>query len=90
MLTDVSVRIAGIGPLLPAHGVGSRQDLPVPFRYALTGAAVALIVSFLALAILWKTPKLRGATAGIALPQGIQGAVDAPARGPRCGCSALC
>ena len=78
MLTDVSVRIAGIGPLLPTHGVGSRQDLPVPFKYALTGAAVALIVSFLALAILWKTPKLRGARAGIAFPPGIQGAVDAP------------
>ena len=78
MLIEASGRIAGLGPILPAHGVGSRQDLPVPFGYALTGAAVALIVSFLALALLWKTPKLRGARAGIPLPRRVEGAIDAP------------
>lgn len=62
----------------PAHGVGSRQDLPVPFGYALTGAAVALIVSFLALAVLWKTPKLRGAKAGVPLPTKLAAAADSP------------
>jgi hypothetical protein len=77
MLITLSQRLAAFGPLLPAHGVGSRQDLPVPFRYALIGAAVALVVSFLALAVLWKTPKLRGAVAGIPLPSRLASAADA-------------
>ena len=53
---------------LLAHGVSSRQDLPIPFGYALTGAAVALVVSFLALGLLWREPRLRPGTAGWALP----------------------
>jgi hypothetical protein len=53
---------------LLAHGVSSRQDLPIPFGYALGGAAVALVVSFLALGLLWREPRLRPATAGVALP----------------------
>ena len=49
--------MTGTGELL-AHGVGSREDLPIPFSYAVTGAAVALIVSFLALGLLWREPRL--------------------------------
>ena len=41
-----------------AHGVGGRQDLPIPFGLALTGALVALIVSFAALGALWSEPRL--------------------------------
>lgn len=78
MLSDAGLRIAAYGPLLPAHGVGSRQDLPVPFRYALIAAAFALLVSFAALAFLWKTPKLRGATAGAPLPAGLASFADSP------------
>jgi hypothetical protein len=78
MLTSPGHPLTALGPLLPAHGVGSRQDLPVPFGYALIGAAIALIVSFLALAVLWKTPKLRGAVAGIPLPAPLAAAADAP------------
>jgi hypothetical protein len=77
MLTAVGQRLGALGPLLPTHGVGSRQDLPIPFRYALIGAAVALLVSFLALAVLWKTPKLRGAAAGVAWPSPLAKAADA-------------
>lgn len=44
--------------MLLAHGVGGRQDLPIPFGYALTGALLALVVSFAALAWLWRTPRL--------------------------------
>ncbi len=55
------------GQLL-AHGVGSREDLPLPFSYALAGAVVALVVSFLALGLLWKTPRLDPETAGWELP----------------------
>ena len=51
---------AAIGPGMRvlAHGVGSREDLPIPFSYAVTGAAVALLVSFVALGLLWREPRL--------------------------------
>ena len=42
-----------------AHGIGGRLDLPVPVTYFAAGAAVVLIVSFVALAVLWKTPRLQ-------------------------------
>jgi hypothetical protein len=58
----------GLPALLPAHGVSSRQDLPLPFGYALTGAVVALVASFLALAFLWRTARFRGDAAGRELP----------------------
>ena len=43
---------------VPAHGVGSRQDLPLPFTAVLIGAATALLVSFVALGFLWPEPAL--------------------------------
>lgn len=64
--------------LLPAHGVGSRQDLPLPFGLLLTGAALALIISFLALGLLWKQPRLRP-TDGRLLPPALALALDSPA-----------
>lgn len=50
--------------LLLAHGVGSRQDLPLPFGYALTGAVLALAISFGALAMRWQSSRLTGAHSG--------------------------
>ncbi|MDH2425425.1 hypothetical protein [Sphaerisporangium sp. TRM90804] len=44
--------------MLLAHGVGGRQDLPIPFEAALTGAILALLVSFAALGALWTEPRL--------------------------------
>jgi hypothetical protein len=44
--------------MLLAHGVGGRQDLPIPFSAALTGAILALLVSFAALGALWTEPRL--------------------------------
>jgi len=35
-----------------AHGVGGRQDLPLPLEWAILGAIAALVVSFVALAVL--------------------------------------
>ncbi|MEU8381774.1 hypothetical protein [Streptosporangium sp. NPDC048865] len=43
-----------------AHGIGGRQDLPIPFEAALTGAILALLVSFVALGALWAEPRLGG------------------------------
>ena len=59
-----------------AHGVGSRADLPVPLALALYGAGLAVIVSFLALVLLWRTPKLQGDAAGRPLPRALQAVVD--------------
>jgi hypothetical protein len=43
----------------PAHGVGSRKDLPLPFGYLLVGAAAALVISFIALVVFWREPRIR-------------------------------
>ncbi|WP_433271744.1 hypothetical protein ACQPZF_13560 [Actinosynnema sp. CS-041913] len=44
-----------------AHGVGERHDLPLPLDLVLQGAAVALLVSFLALGLLWTKPRFTAA-----------------------------
>ena len=43
--------------LVPLHGIGSRQDLPLPFEYVLVGAALALAVSFVVLAFAWRSSR---------------------------------
>lgn len=63
---------------LPAHGVGSRGDLPLPFSYVVVGASLALVVSFAALAFLWPVPRLR-ADAGWALPRPVARVLDSSA-----------
>src|SRR5687767_1154783 len=50
--------------LLLAHGIGGRLDLPVPVTYFAAGAAVVLIVTFVALSALWTTPRLQGGPRG--------------------------
>ena len=46
-------------PAAGAHGIGERADLPIPpWRFG-WGAAVVLIVSFVALAVLWPAPRLQ-------------------------------
>lgn len=54
--------------VLPLHGVGGRSDLPIPFALAVTAGAVALLVSFVALALLWPQPRLGRPSAGWPLP----------------------
>lgn len=44
--------------VVPAHGVGSRQDLPLPFEALVIGAGLALLASFMGLALLWREPRL--------------------------------
>ena len=59
-----------------AHGIGGRADLPVPLTLALYGAGLTVVVSFLALVLLWRRPRLRGAVAGRPLPAVIERVVD--------------
>lgn len=54
--------------MILAHGLGGRSDLPVPLWLALYAAALAVLVSFVAVTVLWTTPRLRGPAAGLVLP----------------------
>ena len=61
-----------------AHGMGGRTDLPLPLSHMIIGAAIALVVSFAALGMLWRTPKLNRID-GPALPVAVTRVVDARA-----------
>ncbi len=62
--------------MLSLHGIGGRQDLPIPFGLAVTGAGIAIAVSFVILAVAWRSPKYRGAASGTPLPAGLRTALD--------------
>ena len=57
---------------LVSHGFGGSTDLPIPFDYAVVGAAWALTISFAVLALAWKEPRF-------AVPAS---SVEPPARRP--------
>lgn len=56
-----------------AHGLGGRLDLPVPIWLFVYGAATVVVVSFVALGVLWKEPRLEGNARGRPLPEAVQG-----------------
>ncbi|MEV1176056.1 hypothetical protein [Nonomuraea sp. NPDC049784] len=66
----MAVLFRGGGPAagVLAHGVGARSDLPIPLFYAYAGAFAALVVSFLALGLLWADSRFRGDRAGRLIP----------------------
>jgi len=66
---------AGPSLVVPAHGVGSRGDLPLPFSALVIGALAALVISFVALGALWREPRLR-ATDGLLLPRWLESTLD--------------
>ncbi|MCV7153829.1 hypothetical protein [Mycolicibacterium pyrenivorans] len=72
MTSDPSVTVL-------AHGLGGSTDLPIPYTYALVGAAWALTFTFAAVALAWRTPRFDSGKPGRALPQWVTTAVDAPA-----------
>ena len=47
-----------------AHGIGQIQDLPIPRWLFYYGASLVLILSFVALGVLWREPRLAGREAG--------------------------
>jgi hypothetical protein len=65
-----------IGGLLPEHGLGGAQDLPISRGLAITGAATAVAVSFVVLAIAWRTPRYDAATSGRPAPAWLSSFVD--------------
>jgi hypothetical protein len=55
-----------------AHGIGGIRDLPVPRYVFFYGAAGVLVVSFAALAFLWRRPVLAERSGGRPLPAPLQ------------------
>jgi len=62
-----------------AHGIGGAKDLPIPAEYAMAGAGAALAVSFIVLALAWRTPRFDAATHGRLAPAWLASLVDSPA-----------
>jgi hypothetical protein len=71
--------VAAVGLAAPAtaaaHGLVGRADLPIPEWLFGWAAAVVLIVSFAALAVLWQQPRLEGQDGFHPLPEGISFAI---------------
>lgn len=63
--------------MIPLHGIGTRQDLPLPFEFVLLGAAMAVAASFIVLLVAWRRARWRR-RGGIPLPR-LTRFVDHPA-----------
>nr|WP_246398605.1 hypothetical protein [Mycobacterium vicinigordonae] len=63
---------------LLAHGLGGSGDLPVPYAYAMVGAAWALTFTFALVAFAWKRPRFDPDKPGRPLPAVLTQLVDSP------------
>lgn len=61
-----------------AHGLGGSADLPIPFTYAVVGAAWTLTFTFAVVALAWRKPRFDPDTPGRPLPDWVTTVVDAP------------
>ncbi|WP_204080830.1 hypothetical protein [Mycobacterium riyadhense] len=59
-----------------AHGLGGSTDLPVPYAYAMVGAAWALTFTFALVAFAWRRPRFDPARPGHALPAALTALLD--------------
>lgn len=59
-----------------AHGLGGSTDLPIPYAYALIGAAWALTLTFAVVVFAWRKPRFDPDRPGRPLPQRITTMVD--------------
>ncbi len=62
---------------LLAHGLGGSSDLPVPYAYAVVGAAWALTFTFALVAFAWRRPRFDPFAPGRPLPAVITAVMDA-------------
>jgi hypothetical protein len=60
-----------------AHGLGGSGDLPVPYMYAMVGAAWALTFTFALVAFAWRRPRFDPGKPGHPLPAAVTTLVDA-------------
>ncbi|MHC9294590.1 hypothetical protein ACRCUN_19175 [Mycobacterium sp. LTG2003] len=63
---------------LLAHGLGGSTDLPIPYTYALIGAAWTLTFTFAVVALAWRRPRFDPAKPGRPLPGWVTTVVDSP------------
>jgi hypothetical protein len=70
---------AGGATAVLAHGLGGSGDLPVPYAYAMVGAAWALTFTFALVALAWRTPRFDPDKLGRPLPEALTTLVDARA-----------
>jgi hypothetical protein len=54
------------------HAIGGVRDLPIPLWLFYYGGAVVLVLSFVALGVLWRRPRLEGSEEGRPLPEALQ------------------
>jgi hypothetical protein len=67
-------------PSLPlAHGIGVAKDLPLPLWLFYYTGAIVLVVSFVALGVLWTKPRLQNSTWERPLPRPLQRILLSPA-----------
>ncbi|OMC38103.1 hypothetical protein A5740_03215 [Mycobacterium sp. GA-1841] len=59
-----------------AHGLGGSTDLPIPYTYALIGAAWTLTFTFAVVALAWRRPRFDPGKPGVALPSWVTSVVD--------------
>lgn len=59
-----------------AHGIGGAKDLPISPELAILGAVAALTISFVVLAVAWRTPRFNEATSGTPTPSLLTTVVD--------------
>lgn len=64
---------------LLAHGLGGSSDLPVPYAYAMVGAAWALTFTFALVAFAWRRPRFDPDAPGHPLPAWVTTLIDARA-----------
>jgi hypothetical protein len=64
-------------PVLLAHGLGGSSDLPVPYAYAMVGAAWALTFTFALVAFAWRRPRFDPDAPAHPLPSTLTTLVDA-------------
>jgi hypothetical protein len=65
-----------VGGLLPQHGLGGAQDLPISRELAILAAAAAVAASFVVLALAWRRPRYDVATSGRPAPAWLSSLVD--------------
>ncbi|HEY3995999.1 MAG TPA: hypothetical protein VGM40_08565 [Mycobacterium sp.] len=70
---------AGPATVILAHGLGGSGDLPVPYAYAMVGAAWALTFTFALVAFAWRRPRFDALKPGRPLPAALTTIVDARA-----------
>ena len=78
-VATIQVRSDRAAAVVLAHGLGGSSDLPVPYAYALIGAAWALTFTFALVAFAWRRPRFDPAQAGPAPAAAVTTLVDSPA-----------